>query len=276
MINAETRKLNLTRFVEGNRDVVHHPVVERSVVFEFQRTEGMGNAFERILNRMSEVIHGIDAPFGSLPVVVDVTDAVDHRITHVEVAAGKIDLCAQGHLSLFDLPVLHLFKQLQVFLNRPVAVRRDRRCFGITAVFPELFRCELADIGKSLFDEFYRKLIVLFKIIRAVKEPVAPVKSEPVDILLDRIYVFGVFLRRIGIIHSQIAETVELLRHSEVDADRLAVTDMKIAVRFGRKSRMHGQSFKLSARRDIFLDEVIDKVSVLFFFFVFFFDLCFF
>src|SRR5262249_44273200 len=48
-----------------------------------------------------------------------------------------------------------------------------------------------------------------------------------------------VFLRRVGIVEAQIARSAGLLGDAEVQADRLGVADVQIAVRFGRKARRH-------------------------------------
>ena len=34
--------------------------------------------------------------FGALTVVLDIADAVEHGVAHIEVAAGKINLCARS------------------------------------------------------------------------------------------------------------------------------------------------------------------------------------
>ena len=104
----------------------------------------MRNAFERVLDRMSEVIHRINAPLCALAVMVDETDAVNDRIAHVEVAAGKIDLGAQGHLSFFHFAVFHHFKQAQIFFDGSVPVGADRRYAEIAAVCLELLGGEFA------------------------------------------------------------------------------------------------------------------------------------
>ena len=261
VVDAEPRKFDLAGLVVRDGDVVHDPVVKRAVVLIFQGAERVRDALERVLDRMREVVHREDAPFRALAVMVDVADAVNDRIAHVEIAAGKVDLRAQGHLPFGDLAVLHLLEQRQVLLDRPVAVGRGRRDADVAAVRPELFRRQFADVGKSLFDQLDGKLIVLFKVIGAVVETVAPVEAEPVDVLHDGFHVFGIFLGRVGIVHAQVAQAAELLRHAEIDAQGLAVADVQIAVGLRRKTGVYGHAFILAALRNVLRDERVNEIA---------------
>jgi uncharacterized protein YjbI with pentapeptide repeats len=49
---------------------------------------------------------------------------------------------------------------------------------------------------------------------------------------LDGIDVFDILLGGIGVVHSQVADAVELPGDSEVEADGLGVTDVEVAVGF--------------------------------------------
>ena len=228
---------------------------------KFQRAQRVRNALERVLNRVSKVVHRIDAPLVALAVMVHVADAVDDRVAHVEVAGGKVNLCAQRLGPLRELAVFHALKKIEVFFDRTVAVRRDRGLSDVAAILAELLRRQIADIGKSLFDQLDGIFVVLFKIIRAIEEPVSPVKAQPVDILLDGVDILGVLLGRVRVVHTQIAQTAELFRRAEIDGQRLAVTDVQISVRLRREARMDLQPFKLTAGRDVFFDEGVDEVS---------------
>ena len=42
--------------------LIEKPVIQRTVVFELQRANGMGDTFDRILEAVSPIVHGIDAP----------------------------------------------------------------------------------------------------------------------------------------------------------------------------------------------------------------------
>ena len=63
--------------------------------------------------------------------------------------------------------------------------------------------------------------------------------SDPSDIALDGLYVFGVFFGRVGVVETQVTNTVVFLGNTEVQADRLDVTDMQVTVRLRRETRLN-------------------------------------
>ena len=68
-------------------------------------------------------------------------------------------------------------------------------------------------------------------------EPVVrPAADEPVDVFLDGVHVFDVFLGGIGVVHAQIADAAEFAGDAEVEADGFGVADVELAVGFGRKA----------------------------------------
>ena len=149
----------------------------------------MGDALQRVLNGVGEVVHGIDAPLVPLAVMVQVVDPVEHRVPHIEVAAGQVDLGPQGVLALGELAVLHPLEQVQALLDGPVPPGGAGGSGDISPVLLELLRRQLADIGQALLDEAPPpRRYILVKVIGAVEEPVAPVKAQPVDVLLDGVY----------------------------------------------------------------------------------------
>src|SRR5690606_10797385 len=52
----------------------------------------------------------------------------------------------------------------------------------------------------------------------------------------DRVDVFLVLLLGIGVVETQVAAPAELVGHPEVQADRLGMADVQIAVRLGREA----------------------------------------
>ena len=131
----------------------------------------------------------------------------------------------------------------------------------VAAVSGKLLGRQLADVGKTLFDEADGELVGFLKVVRAVEKAVAPVKAEPADILLNGIDELGVLLGGVGVVHAQIAETAELLRRAEVDAQRLAMADVQIAVRLGRETGVHRFSGKPSAGGNVLSDKIMNKIA---------------
>ena len=95
VVDAQPGELDLPG-LGGDRAVGDHPVVEGAVVLKLQGAEGVGDALQRVLQGVGEVVHGVDAPLVPLAVVVHVVDAVDDRVPHVEVAAGQVDFWPAG------------------------------------------------------------------------------------------------------------------------------------------------------------------------------------
>ena len=128
-----------------------NPVIKGPVILVFKRTQGVGDALQRVLNGVGKIIHGEDAPLGALPVMLDITDAIQHRVTHIEIAAGKIDFCPQCVLSFGKLAVFHPLKKIEVFLHWSVPPGAYRGMGHIAPVLLELIRRQSADICKTFF-----------------------------------------------------------------------------------------------------------------------------
>ena len=189
---------------------------------------------------MRKIIHRINAPTIARTMMRNVRNAINHGIAHVDVRRRHIDLCAQNSLAVGKLAVLHAIKQLEILLNRSIAERTfNARLSQSAAHISDLLRARVVDIRQPALDQFDRVIEELLKIIRGVKLPIIPIETEPANIFLDRVDVFDIFLRRIGVVESKIANAVIELRKPEVQADRFRMPDMKIAVRLGRKARVN-------------------------------------
>src|SRR5215471_1001603 len=86
----------------------------------------------------------------------------------------------------------------------------------------------------------------------------APVETEPAHIALDCVDVFLLLLGGIGVIKAQVAAAPVVLRYTEVEADRLGVADVQVAVGFGRKAR---DDRLVSPRLEVGLDDVANEVA---------------
>ena len=103
---VQTRKLNLARLILEVADV-DHPVVQRAVDFIFQRAERVGHPFQRVADRVREVIHRIDAPLVARAMVRAILDAVDGGVAQIDVRGSHVDLRAQHVRAFRELAVLH-------------------------------------------------------------------------------------------------------------------------------------------------------------------------
>ena len=68
VVDAQAGELDLPG-MGGQLAVLNDPVIERPVGLKLQGAEAVGDALQRILDGVGEVVHGIDAPLVALAVV---------------------------------------------------------------------------------------------------------------------------------------------------------------------------------------------------------------
>ena len=228
------------------------------MIFELQCADGVGDTLNGVLDRVGEIVHRIDAPLVSGIVMLRMGYTVDDRVSHVDVRGGHVDLSPEHLLAVRVLAFAHLFKELQVFFDAPVAI------WGLFArlgqgpsVGPDLVGAEVADEGQPLLDQSHGALVHLIEIVRRPK-PVLPLKAQPSYIFFDGVHILHVFLDRVGIVIPQITSAVVLLRCHEVQADGLGVTNMQVAVRLRRESRQNLVS--VLAVFQILVNNIVDKI----------------
>ena len=118
----EPREFVLAR-ARRHLDVVEEPVVERTVVLEFQRADRMRDALDRVGLAVGVVIARIDRPGGAGARMGGVEDAVKHRIAQIDVARSHVDLGAQDAGAVRELAGPHPAEEVEIFLHRAVAER---------------------------------------------------------------------------------------------------------------------------------------------------------
>ena len=169
--------------------------------------------------------------------MIDFANPIEGRVTHVNIGRGHVNLRSQRFRSIRELSRSHPREQIQVFLDRTIApwafFARNGRC---AAIFDQLVGSKIANVSFAQFDQFDRVLIELLEIVRGVEHILAPIKSEPADIRLDRIDIFHVFASGIRVVETQIANALVLQSDPEIEANRLGVADVQITVGFGWKS----------------------------------------
>ena len=95
------------------------------------------------------------------------------------------------------------------------------------------------DIRLPFRDQLDGKLVQPIEVVGGVEEVGAPVETQPVHVLLDRLDVLDVLLGRVRVVEAQVADAAELARDAEVEADRFGVADVQVAVRLRRKTGAH-------------------------------------
>ena len=220
----------------------------------------MGDAFKCIFDRVSEVVHGVDAPLVTGSVMRQVIDPVDNWVSHVEVARSEVDLGTESHLSVLKFAGSHSLKQIKAFFDGSVTVGALCRSLCIASHVAHLFGSKLADVSETLFDKLNGITVHLLEIIGSIEESVIPVVAEPVDVFLDSLNEFLILFGGVCIIHSEVAETAVFLGCAEVDLQSFSVADVKIAVRFGRKSGVDLFTVDSSAFFEFFVDYLLNKI----------------
>ena len=187
----------------------------------------------------------------------NVGKSVNYGITHIEVGRGHINFRPEHLFAVAEFAVGHTLKEVEIFLNTPVSVRAFLARLGeSSSVLPDLVCAEIVNISLAVLDELDCTVVDEIKIVRSEKH-VFPPETEPLDILLDCVDIFDVLTGRIGIVKTKIAYAVVLLRRAEIYAQSLGVTDMEIAVRLRRKSRLNAA---FNAGSEILVDKIMYKI----------------
>ena len=198
----------------------------------------MGYVLDGVGLPMREVVTRINAPSRSGAGMLGVQNAIEHRVTQVDVSCAHIDLRAQHACAIGKLSRAHTAKQIQIFLDRALAPRAvaPRLCQS-AAGGTNFVRRLIIDIRLSCSDEMLGPFIQLLEIVRGVIEMRSPVKPKPMHVALDGIDIFLLLFERIGVVKSQVTAATKLLRQTEVEADGLGVPDMQIPIGLRRKTR---------------------------------------
>ena len=106
-----------------NAKLLDVPFVQRTVHFEFQRAQAVGDAFDAVRLAVCKVVHRINAPRVARPVVGREFDAVHQRVPHVHVGVGHVNLGPEHHAPFRVLALAHFLEQGQILLHRAVTKR---------------------------------------------------------------------------------------------------------------------------------------------------------
>ena len=94
---------------------------------------------------------------------------------------------------------------------------------------------QVVDVGLAVADQLDGPVVELLEVVGRVVEVLAPVEAEPADVGLDRVDVLLLLLDRVRVVEAEVAAAAELAGDAEVEADRLRVADVQVAVRDMRR-----------------------------------------
>ena len=193
---------------------------------------------------MGEVVHRIDAPLVAGPVMLGEADPVEGRIAQVHVRRGHVDARPQ-HMAAFRVAtVAHLAQQRQALGRGAVAPGRVAPGFGERAATgPHLLGILRIDIGMAAAHQVLGHGEQVSEVVAGVVQVrlmagggfMRPAEAQPAHRIEDRVDVLLVFLDRVGVVEAHVAMAAEVARQPEVQADRLGVADVQIAVGLGRE-----------------------------------------
>ena len=244
-----------------NFEGVQVPIIKRAVDHELKRADGMRDPFDGITLAVRPIVERIDAPLVSTPVMTGVTDAIHQGISHLHVGVLHVDPGAQDAFSVAELAPSHAFEEVQIFIDSPLAKGTWATGFGDrTTIGADFLFAQVIDIGLALLDQADCPRVELLEVVRCVEFVVSPVKPHPPQVSLDSANVLDILRFRVGVVESEIADTVILRSEPEIQRATLGVTDMRIPIWLRRKSYEH--SFAPTAAQIVFHD-CSDKIKPL-------------
>ena len=207
------------------------------MILEFQRAKRMRDALDRVRLAVREIVGRIDTPCIARTWVRLVHDAVNHGVAHVDVAGRHVDLGPQHLGAVRKFAVLHTGEEIEILFDAAPAI--GAVLAGLSqraAIGADFLGVQIVDIGLTIFDQVHGPVIELIEIVGGMARRAVPFEAHPADVFLDGVDELLFFLGRVGVVEPQPAEAFELRCDTEVETDRLGVSDVQVAVRFRGKA----------------------------------------
>ena len=263
---------------------------------ELERTKAVRDALDVVAQAVGVVVERVDAPAVAGLVMRGVPDAVEQGIAQPHVGRGHVDLAAQGARAVRELTRLHTLEQVEVLGDGAVAVRAlAAGLVRRAAVLVGLLRAQVRDIGLALTDQGESEFIQGVEVIAGVEgleeggslrlaggpdevevgfavdrmgdgpgafflqaqAVIGPAGDQPLHVGDDGVDVFGLLLGRVRVVHSQVEPSLVLARDPGIDADRLGVADVEVAVGLGGEAR---DDSRMALGRKVTRDGIADEV----------------
>lgn len=165
VLDIQASEFDLPWFA-GNGQVFDEPIVERAVELEFQRTQAVCNPLDRIALAMGEIVCGVDFPLVARSVVMGVQNAIENRVSKIEIGAAHIYLRSQNSLAFVERSVSHLLKEIEILFKGPIAVGRIlARLDERAAIGSHFFWRKVVDIGEASSNEMQGPIVELVEVV---------------------------------------------------------------------------------------------------------------
>ena len=209
------------------------------MLHKLQGTPGVGHTFQIVALSVGEVVHGVGIPLISGTDMGDVQHTIDQRVAEQHVGMGHIDLGSQHEGSGLAFATVHKLEEFQILLHRTIAEGTVRtRTGGRTLLLGNHLGTLFVDVSTSLLDEPYGKVPELLEIVAGIVD-VSPLESQPFDIVLNALDIFRILLDRVGVVKTEVTDTIVFLGQSEVDGNGLGMSDMQITIGLWWETRLH-------------------------------------
>ena len=185
---------------------------------------------------------------------------------------SHIYLGPQDQGSRSGLTAVHKLEQTKILLYRTVTIGAVCTRTGSRTFLLGYYLCTLfVNIGTSLLDEPNSEIPEFLKIIAGIIN-ICPLETEPLDIVLYAFNVFCILFDRIGIIKTEITDSVMALSHTKVHTDGLGMSNVKITIWFRRESCLNTTA--VLSFSEIFFHNLLNKTDALLLFANIVFDFC--
>ena len=121
MSQVQPCEFDLLRVIEI--EFLNQPIVKRSMILEFQRTDRMSNPFERIAVTVREIVKRIDAPLVSGPMMFGMSDTIEQGVSHIHISVSQIDFGSENVGTVGEFTRAHSPKQIEIFSDGSIAIR---------------------------------------------------------------------------------------------------------------------------------------------------------
>src|SRR5688572_7682213 len=192
---------------------------------------------------------------------MDVANAVQQRVPQLDVLRAHVDLGAHHVGPIGELAGAHATEEVEALFDGTVAVRaRGPLAIEIAARLADGLEALAVDVGLAVADQPLGEFVQPIEVVRGVILVLSPFEAEPADVALDALDVLDVLDLRIGVVEAQVATSLGREGgHPEIDADRLGVTDVQVAVRLRGETR--DDAATMAGLCEVLLHDLADEVA---------------